>query len=119
MNPSCDFCHDSGIVELAGTSGKYSRGSAPCRWCDEGKRLYRFLTAKKQHPLTDYSDLSLAETPQPGYHAVPKAEALAEWDACTHDYRPTGLPQARPWNKDTIQLHTCHRCGKQEVEIRP
>lgn len=62
----CAYCEDSGIVELAGTaSDGYSRGSAPCRWCPEGERLHKFLTAEKQHPLTDYSEHSLVSPPNP------------------------------------------------------
>lgn len=67
----CDYCQDVGIIELAGTVKihgiTYSRGSAPCRWCDEGRRLRDFLEAERQHPLTDYSVHSLAVTPD-GYH---------------------------------------------------
>jgi hypothetical protein len=114
MKPlTCQFCQDQGIVELAGaTSDGYSRGAAPCKWCDKGEALRRRLTTQKHHPLTDYSVHSLAATPQPGYHEMTKSEALAEWDACAHQWINQGAPQERRWAGDALQWQRC-RCGKE------
>lgn len=117
---NCDHCQDQGIVELAGADRDgYSRGSAPCRWCDAGQKLQKKLAADKHHPLTDYSVHSLAATPQPGYHAVTKTEALAEWETCDHVLEPQGPPQARPWKGDSVQWTRCQRCGKEEAHTIP
>jgi len=117
---SCDYCHDQGIVELAGIHpDATSRGSAPCRWCPQGQKLRKRLTEQKHHPLTDYSIHSLAATPQPGYHATTREEALADWTTCHHQWKPEGSLQARPWAGDAIQWKTCSRCAKQEVDTLP
>ena len=118
---NCIYCHDQGVVELAGrrTIDGYSRGSAPCQWCVQGEKVRKYLAEKKEHPLTDYSIVSLADPPQGLYHPVSREEALAEWETCDHDYQPIGPPQARPWAKDSIQWKTCPKCGKEEVDHLP
>jgi len=117
----CPVCRDQGIVELAGrrTVDGYSRGSAPCQWCEAGHKLRAYLVDKGEHPLGDYSMVSLADPVQANYHAVTKEEALAEWETCDHEYQPIGPPQARPWAKDSIQWKTCPKCGKEEVDHLP
>lgn len=117
----CPICHDQGIVELAGrrTIDGYSRGSAPCQWCDQGKKLQKWMVENKHHPLTDYSMHSIASQPEPHYDEVTKEEALADWESCTHDHQPIGPPQARPWANDSIQWETCSRCGKEQATTIP
>lgn len=105
MTPiNCIYCHDQGMVELAGrTKDGYSRGSAPCNWCDLGIKVRAKLVQKGQHPLADYSEHGLADPPQRGYHAVSREEALAKWEACTHTWQLDGPPQARRWSGDSIE----------------
>lgn len=37
----CRWCADEGWVELKGTVDGYSRGSAPCKWCETGMRRFQ------------------------------------------------------------------------------
>ena len=52
---TCRVCQDSGFVELV-TIGdaRYSRGSSPCKWCEEGKRRYTRLVALRWTPDMAY-----------------------------------------------------------------
>lgn len=121
MKPlTCPVCHDQRMVELKGTSSDgYSRGSAPCQFCEGGRKLAAHLAGENQHPLTDYSMHSLASPAQGNYRAVTKEEALLEWNTCIHQWQNDGEPQARPWAKDSIQSKTCTRCRKQQVDVIP
>jgi len=54
----CEACLNTGWVELAGTIMKwgvvYSRGSAPCKWCQEGLRRYSRMVELRQDPPSNY-----------------------------------------------------------------
>jgi hypothetical protein len=68
MNPSyalnktghdrCRVCDDTGWVELIGTVKAhgvvYSRGSAPCKWCEVGKRRYARMLDLRQRPESNF-----------------------------------------------------------------
>lgn len=53
----CTLCID-GWVELAGTEKRlgvvYSRGRAPCKWCEQGKQRYERMVVLKEHPDMNY-----------------------------------------------------------------
>lgn len=63
----CPDCGNSGWVELAGTTTQhgitYSRGMAPCKWCELGRRRYEAATRKSTkgdphrpwRPLEDFT----------------------------------------------------------------
>lgn len=119
--PRCPICHDAGVVELTGTdSDGYSRGSAPCRWCDQGKKLHDHLKAKNQYPLSDYSPHSLADpAAHSPYRVVTREEAIAQWTSCTHTWVDQGEPQARAWAGDSLQWKRCSKCGKETATHVP
>lgn len=54
----CWPCDDTGYVTLTGTIVRhgiaYSRGTAPCKWCELGKRRYGRLIELRQHPDSNF-----------------------------------------------------------------
>jgi len=75
----CRFCSDTGWVELAGTVKHhgvvYSRGTAPCKWCEQGKHRYVRAVDLKQHPESNFSESDVV-VPDDGRPAS-RQEALA------------------------------------------
>lgn len=60
----CPICHDDGIVILLGTTNhhgyEYSRGSAPCHWCEAGTEAFatartRRTGSSRERPESDYT----------------------------------------------------------------
>lgn len=141
----CSVCHDDGWVSLKGrtmTNGiSYSRGAAPCKWCEAGTKAYE--AAKKPHRRKDNVESNYKITDVDGYDPDPvfptKSEAAAflraimpnlsldmddpdrraplnPFDGCTHELVEDGPPQARPWNNDSIQWRRCTKCDMQSAE---
>lgn len=69
----CPVCLDDGIVTIKGTITKhgytYSRGSAPCKWCEAGTASYVKLQANRQDPASRFT-LHDVEPPDGGARAT-------------------------------------------------
>jgi len=84
----CHICDDLGWVELKGTTQQYgvtySRGSAPCKWCEKGERYYeRALAAPKDKhdhhkPWRPESDFTLDDVHLPEVDDEPLPKHLAK-----------------------------------------
>lgn len=76
----CNYCDDTGWCELIGTikthGYEYSRGSAPCKWCEIG--LKRWTRMKDKHVSVDDSySVGDVDMPTPVGPTLPRAEARA------------------------------------------
>jgi len=141
----CQVCMDDGWVSLKGRVRRlgysYTRGSAPCRWCEQGTKAYNAAKNRPKEPMVE-SNYGIEDVD--GYDPEPifptKAEAAAflrsimpnlsldhddpnrmaptmtPFDGCDHDLQPDGPPQARPWNKDSIQWYRCRHCGMEHAD---
>lgn len=59
----CRACDDTGWVELAD-----GRGSAPCKWCEQGKSRYARMIDLRQHPASNFD---LADVVMPNLDSHP------------------------------------------------
>lgn len=88
----CSACADTGWVELVGTVKRhgvdYSRGTAPCKWCEQGRNRYAHMVAERQYPDTNFT---LADVVMPDVDPrpfKPDADFLREME------RDFGTPRA-------------------------
>lgn len=97
----CRPCDDTGWVELIGTVKQhgysYSRGTAPCKWCEAGKRRYSRMLELRQPIESDFS--------------------LEEVDYHDDDRRPVSKQQAKAYI-ETIQAQWS-RPRNDELAMRP
>lgn len=85
----CQACGNEGWVTLKGMIGRYSRGTAACRYCQGGKQRFTYSESAKDngwwrvHSDTDYS---WPDVEPIGQDAAPKLTA-AERKANIQRYR--------------------------------
>lgn len=145
----CRVCLNDGWVILNGREThlglSYSRGSAPCHWCEAGTAAYTAAKKRKDNVESNYRITDVeGYDPQPVFptkkeaaemlrsimpnlsleHSDPEryGKSRSPFDDCTHNLEDDGAPQARPWNKDSIQWRRCTKCDMQTaqpVELLP
>lgn len=97
----CFPCDDTGFVELKGTITRhgvaYSRGTAPCKWCEQGRRRYARMVELRQHPESNFG-----------------IEDVEGWDA---DDRPVGRDEARRYIAAIQAQWSKPRPGEQALRI--
>lgn len=75
---SCPYCADEGWCLLIGTikvhGYEYSRGSAPCKWCEIGLKRWARMKEKRV-PVDDSYTTTDVDMPTPDDTPLPKHEA--------------------------------------------
>lgn len=75
---ACEVCFNEGWVSIKGyhrvMGYSYSNGSAPCRWCELGKRTFDKAREKKVRVTDEYRIEHVAGY-DPNVEYLPKAEA--------------------------------------------
>lgn len=87
----CPWCGNSGVVMLEGAmqvaTTEYSRGSAPCKWCDQGQLRYaEWTSASGQRRTKDATG---------GAHVTFHQRINARSDYSLHDVELTGVEPRR------------------------
>lgn len=76
--PTCGVCQDDGWVILNGTTYRhgysYSRGSAPCKWCEQGEAAYVAIRKHRVKPESNYT-IDDVDGYDPKVEWIPKREA--------------------------------------------
>lgn len=76
--PTCPVCQDDGWVILKGTTQSmgywYSRGAAPCKWCEQGEIAYLAIRKNRVKPESNFT-IDDVEGYDPTVEWIPKKEA--------------------------------------------